>query len=188
MSDRFVTVASYALMPEAQMARNFLEAEGVPAFLAGEETASTLTGLGLGEVHLQVRDQDAARAASLLASVAAQATLDEDWEAQAEKGLFLCSLCGMALGRRTGTCPACGTANDRITTDRCDTWTASPRRPSPAPQGTTSEQVQEETPRPVTDRAAGPAEPDVASQARRGCAVVLVALLVVLFWLMAGIP
>src|SRR4051794_31664637 len=94
MSDRLVTVASYTFAPEAQMARNLLEAEGVPAFLAGEMTAEVLVGVG-DEVHLQVREQDARRAVSILASVSGEAELDEDWEAQAVSGadIWPCPLC-----------------------------------------------------------------------------------------------
>src|SRR5262249_47731964 len=35
MSDRLVTVASFVFTPEAEMAKNLLEAEGIPAFIAG---------------------------------------------------------------------------------------------------------------------------------------------------------
>src|SRR5947209_2576738 len=61
MSDRLVIIASYASTPEAQMAKNLLEAEGIPAFLAGELSANVLTGvMGVsGEVRLQVRAEDA---------------------------------------------------------------------------------------------------------------------------------
>ena len=128
MSDHFVTVASFAFTPEAQMAKNLLEAEGIPAFLAGELAANVLTNAA-GEAHLQVREQDAQRAVRLLASASAQASLDHDWETQAERGVWTCPLCGTAYALGDNVCPACGTSNPGITTDRGATWT-DPRRRS----------------------------------------------------------
>jgi hypothetical protein len=184
MSDRFVTIASFAFPPEAQMAKNLLESEGIPAILSGEMTATTLTGvLGqAGEVHLQVRDQDAGRAVSLLASVSAQASLDEDWETQAEAGLCVCSVCGMAVPRTESACPACGTPNERITTDRRNTWPAPARRPD-SEAVKKNDQVQASAPGPVNPEPAGTPEP-VPARGRSGCAVLLIALLVVPVWLL----
>src|SRR5437763_1072174 len=127
MANRFVTVASYAFTPEAQMAKNLLESEGIPVFLAGEMTAETLMGLG-DEVHLQVREQDARRAVSLLASVDA-GTLDEDWETKAERdaGVWTCPLCGTPVKKGFKVCPDCQTPNEHITTDRRDTFPSASR-------------------------------------------------------------
>src|SRR2546423_10275041 len=98
MSDRLVTVASFSVPYEADLARGLLETEGITAFLAGDMAASTLAGVGgpIGRVDLQVRETDAQRAAGILAVCAAEATLDEDWETQAEEGadVWVCSLCG----------------------------------------------------------------------------------------------
>jgi hypothetical protein len=182
MSDRFVTIASYASTPEAEMAKNLLETEGIAAFLAGEMTASTLTAFAgaAAEVRLQVREEDAARAVSLLATASAGATLDEDWEAQAERGLCVCSLCGMVIPVAESVCPACGTPSNRITTDRRDTWTKPPRRSDS--QGVTKiDQVQSGAPRPglgSTGQEAGAS----ASPAGKGCAVLLLALPLLAVW------
>src|SRR5947209_18448617 len=108
MSDRFVTVASYTFPPEAQMARNLLEAEGIPAVLANEMTGDAFAGMG-DPIHLQVKAADARRAVSALAAASAEAALDEDWEAQAEggAGVWPCPLCGGPVSNRLTVCPAC---------------------------------------------------------------------------------
>jgi hypothetical protein len=175
MSDRFVTIASYAWTPEAQLARNLLETEGIQAFLLGELTADALTGLA-GEAHLQVREQDAARATSILAAVSAKVSLDENWEAQAERGLCPCAVCGIAMQRGESVCPACGEPNTRITTDRTGTW-ASRARQHDAEGVKKSAQEQANAPRSTLPEAVEDAEPMVPAS-RAGCAVLLFALLV----------
>jgi hypothetical protein len=120
MSDRLVTIASFASTLEAQMAKNLLETEGIPALVGGELIAEAFSG-GAGEAQLQVRAQDAPRAVSLLADVAAKASLDDDWETQAERGLWTCPLCGTASPVGATACPACGTANSGIRTDPRET-------------------------------------------------------------------
>ena len=59
-----VTVAKYDLVPEAHLAKNLLEAEGIPAFL-DEEAASDMLHL-TGEVKLQVAADTAEEARSIL--------------------------------------------------------------------------------------------------------------------------
>ena len=183
MSDRFVTIASYAWTPEAQMAKNVLEAEGILAFLAGEMTSDALTGFvgQAAEVQLQVHEKDAARAAALLASVSAETSLDEDWESQAERGLCLCSLCGTAIPLEEGACPACGTANERITTARHDTRPG-PARRADAEMVKKSDQVQPQPPRPKLASAA-PGPDTGVPPARKGCALFL-ALPLLPLWLL----
>jgi Putative prokaryotic signal transducing protein len=181
MSDHLVTVASYASALEAQMAKNLLEAEGIPAFLAGEMTAEALSGIS-SEAHLQVRDRDARRAASILASVAAEAALDDDWETQAESGagVWACSLCGTPVSNRLTVCPDCQTPNHRIKTER--------RKPAPSPPSRpTSEAVQAgeqikaaPPPRPRQD---GEAPEPVASPHPWGCATLLALVALPALWL-----
>jgi hypothetical protein len=174
MSDRFVTVASYTYTPEAQLARNLLESEGIPAFLSGELAADALTGLA-GEARLQVREQDAPRATSILAAVSAKVSLDENWEAQAERGLTPCAVCGIAMQRAESVCPACGEPNTRITTDRRGTWASRPRPPE-ADAVKKSDQVQADVPRaalPEPGEDPAPTSPSPGA----GCSLVLLALL-----------
>lgn len=59
-----VTVAAYDLVPEAHLAKNLLEAEGIPAFLT-EEVATDMLHL-TGEVKLQVPAEHAAEARAVL--------------------------------------------------------------------------------------------------------------------------
>jgi hypothetical protein len=59
-----VTVAAYDMVPEAHLAKNLLEAEGIPAFLT-EEVASDMLHL-TGEVKLQVAEEYAEQARAIL--------------------------------------------------------------------------------------------------------------------------
>jgi hypothetical protein len=183
MADRFVTVASYVSAVEAQMAKNFLEAEGIHVFLAGAMTAETLVGLG-DEVHLQVRQRDARRAVSLLAIAAAEASLDDDWETQAEQGagVWTCPLCGTPVSKNVNVCPACQTPNESITTDRRDTWAGSSRPREVAAGEKPSEQVQGEAPRPAPRSA--DEKPEAAPAQGAGCAVVVIVWVALKLWLL----
>jgi hypothetical protein len=117
MSDRFVTVNTYSLPYEAELARNMLQAEGIEAVIGGDLTGSLLP---LGEIQLQVREADAARAAGILAEQAAQATLAEDWETRAESGagVWTCSLCGEPVPQNATICMSCQTPRDAIRVGR----------------------------------------------------------------------
>jgi hypothetical protein len=59
-----VTVAAYDMVPEAYLAKNLLEAEGIPAFL-DEATASDMLHL-TSEVKLQVAAKHAEQARAVL--------------------------------------------------------------------------------------------------------------------------
>jgi hypothetical protein len=181
MSDRFVTVASYTFPPEAQMAKNLLEAEGIPAVIAGEMTGDILVGMG-DPIHLQVRAVDARRAVSILAVVASEAGLDDDWEQRAESGagVWVCSLCGAPVGTGATACPACGTPRTGIQTgDR------SPSRP-PSEAIQARDQVTASAPPPPRDRIISDAPSSRADEhdgpapqgprPSLGCAVLFVAL------------
>jgi hypothetical protein len=108
MSDRLVTVATFALDGEAQLARNLLEAEGIPAALGGEMSAALIPG----QIRLEVRADDAPRAVALLAAV----SLDKDWERQAARGVWTCSVCGDATAEGQAVCSTCATPRDAIRT------------------------------------------------------------------------
>jgi hypothetical protein len=117
MPGKFVTVMSFHLPYEAELARGLLEAEGITAFLAGDVAGSVLAGTGVvGEVHLQVDEADAQRAAGILAACQAEAALDEDWETQAERGagVWVCSLCGTPVSNHLPVCYSCATPRDAI--------------------------------------------------------------------------
>jgi hypothetical protein len=116
MPDKLVTVASYPTIHEAQLALGLLENEGITGFLAGAHGAAMLPAYGIQEVALQVWAEDALRAVGLLAAVAAQAELDDDWESQAEDGanVWICSLCGEPVSQRLEVCYSCQTPRDAI--------------------------------------------------------------------------
>lgn len=174
MSDHLVTVASFAFTTEAQLAKNLLESEGIPAFVAGALAADVLASAA-GEAQLQVRAQDAQRAVSLLADVAAKAELADDWETQAESGVWTCSLCGTAVRLGVTVCPACRTANPGITTDRRDVQTDLDRGPRGSDQVKKGDQIQGSRPQPLLPDTEGGREAR-APQGTAGCVVLILAL------------
>jgi hypothetical protein len=71
MSEGLVTVAVFVVVHEAEMARGFLESNGIDVFLADgamSRIASHLTPM-IGGIKLQVRQEDADRACELLSEV-----------------------------------------------------------------------------------------------------------------------
>jgi hypothetical protein len=115
MPENFVTVATYTLPYEAELARNLLGAEGIAAFVSGDLSGGLLP---TGEIRLQVAAEDAQRATAVLASQAA-ATLDSDWEEKAESdaGVWTCSLCGAPVSTQRTGCDSCQTPRDAIRAD-----------------------------------------------------------------------
>ncbi len=117
MADRFITVATFHNNFEAQLAKNLLENEGIECILGGALASAMLFG-GLAApdpIVLQVREEDAKRAAGALAAVEA-ARLDEDWEQQAESGagVWICSICGEPISNRLTICHSCQTPREGI--------------------------------------------------------------------------
>src|SRR5258706_14063700 len=64
--ERFVTVATYVLPWEAQLAKARLESEGIAALVADENAAGIYGANAIGGIKLRVREEDADRAADLL--------------------------------------------------------------------------------------------------------------------------
>ncbi len=121
MAENFVTVATFHRSFEAQMAKNLLESEGIPSIVSGEITADMLPlgqGGAKGQIDLQVRSDDAQRAAVILAEVAA-AKVEGNWEEQSESGagVWICSICGEAISNRLSMCYACQTPREGIRAD-----------------------------------------------------------------------
>jgi hypothetical protein len=71
MADKTVLIARFGDTVEAEMAKNRLEAEGIPAFLGSEATGGLFAGLGhaFGGIALHVREVDWERAARLLQEI-----------------------------------------------------------------------------------------------------------------------
>jgi hypothetical protein len=182
VSDPFVTVATYSVELEAQMAKNLLQTEGIEAVLAGNLISGTLAGISAmgDQIVLQVRAGDAQRAVAVLASVTAHATLDEDWEDQAERAGWTCSLCGSPVAHGLAVCPSCQTPRDSIRTGRSGATDDTQLPPGPRRTGAgiqKSGEVRAEppppSPPPVEDAAETPAPAKPA-----GC-LTLLALLTV---------
>ncbi len=67
MPDKLITIATYDSVAEAGLVRSRLEAEGIPAFLADEESMGlNFIGFAIGGVKLQVLERDAEHARILL--------------------------------------------------------------------------------------------------------------------------
>lgn len=68
MSDKIVTLAMFHDPMAAEMARNRLAADGIPAMVTGDTAGGLFGGMGgaFGMVHLQVAETNLARAARIL--------------------------------------------------------------------------------------------------------------------------
>ena len=79
MNDELIDIARFASANEAAVARNALEAAGIPAFLDGDTTATWLWYIGsaLGGVKLFVRSSDVDRARAILLHDDADDTSEE---------------------------------------------------------------------------------------------------------------
>jgi hypothetical protein len=175
MTDKFVTVQTFHQSFEAQLAKNLLETEGIDAMLSGELTADMLPlgqAGGSDQIVLQVHEDDAQRAAGVLAVVAA-AKLDADWEEQAESGadVWICSICGEPISNGLSICYSCETPREGIRAGTPRDRQAIQQQPATPPTG---EEVQKrdeithtESPPPVA--APAPLEPgeraDVSEEA-----------------------
>jgi hypothetical protein len=112
MPDKLVTIASQLTAQEAHLAKNSLEAEGITAFLADEESDNML-GLVVGfvkGVKLLVAEPDVERAADILTTLAgkpADAPVDERLATTRT-----CPVCGEAFEPDCDYCPKCGPPAD----------------------------------------------------------------------------
>ena len=76
---RMVTFKKYLVLSQAERDKSLLEAAGIPAFLAGENSASAGYGTVLGELRLQGRETDADRARRVLDEHEGFAPLPDDF-------------------------------------------------------------------------------------------------------------
>jgi hypothetical protein len=154
--DQLVTVATYTLPYEAELAKNLLEAEGIRALVGGDLSGGLLASF---QVQLQVPEEDAPRASAILAAQAA-AALDEDWEDRAEAGVWTCSLCGEPVPEEQSVCRSCRTPRDAIRANRPPSLlqTDAPSPPSDAIQA--RDQVRATVPPPSAPLPSVEVEPD----------------------------
>jgi putative signal transducing protein len=80
--EELVTIARFTNQPELDIARGFLESEGIPSWAPEEHLVGSTGGLyaiGVGGMRLQVRSRDAARATKLIEDIdeAASPSLNE---------------------------------------------------------------------------------------------------------------
>lgn len=85
--DELVTIARFTTQPELDIARGFLESEGIPSWAPEEHlVASTggLYGIAVGGMRLQVKASDAERASKLIEEIdeASSPSLHEDPDKQ----------------------------------------------------------------------------------------------------------
>src|SRR5882672_733369 len=73
------TLRKYLDVVKAEMDKSLLEAAGIPAFIAGENSASIGYGSILAEVHLQVQDADVDRARQVLQDNQEATPLSDDF-------------------------------------------------------------------------------------------------------------
>jgi hypothetical protein len=132
VADKYVIVAKFTFPYEGELAKNLLQNEGIESFLSGELSADALSAIS-DQVLLQVHEQDAQRAASILA--AHQASLDDDWEERAEQGpdVWVCSLCGAPVSNSLSVCVGCQTPREGIRADRPSSPTHFQRAPAAPP-------------------------------------------------------
>jgi hypothetical protein len=157
MSDKFVTVQTFNNSFQAQLAKNLLENEGIESMVSGELAQDVMLGTGLHQIALQVHEDQAQRAAGILAAVEADAELDDDWEEQAQSGVWVCTICGEPISNRLSVCYSCQTPREGIRATAPRGSTAIQPDPSTLPTG---EEVQK---RDVIARAPAPAPVPIPS-------------------------
>lgn len=83
MSEELVTIATFSMAIEADLARAKLESEGIECFLADEHTVTVnwLYSQAVGGVKLQVKEADAQRAIGVLK----ESRITKDIENQADE-------------------------------------------------------------------------------------------------------
>jgi Putative prokaryotic signal transducing protein len=82
MNEPLTTVATFSTPVEAELARNRLEEQGIPAIVMDAETVGLFQmGGAFGSVKLQVPESDARRARRILAVRASRAEREEDYSA-----------------------------------------------------------------------------------------------------------
>jgi hypothetical protein len=76
---RMVTIKRYLVPSQAGLDKSVLDAEGIPAFVADENSAALVYGTVLGGVRLQVQDEDVDRAREILSKLDESNPLPDDF-------------------------------------------------------------------------------------------------------------
>jgi hypothetical protein len=121
MSEKLVTVARFDTPFEARIAKNRLEAEGIPAFLGDEESVGNLwhLGMALGGVKLLVSDDHIQKAMDLLTALPEDEMAEADHvsdkgetDAEAIQEAWTCPECGNRVTADQGFCTYCSSSGD----------------------------------------------------------------------------
>ena len=126
MSDELRTVARYNTPIEADLARNRLEAAGIQAFVADEQTIGWLWHLGtaLHGIKVQVRESELVRATEILDEVAEPPAEGESLRP------WVCPKCGQCVESDFAVCWSCGTTVEGIEDPEFQPAGVSPPEPS----------------------------------------------------------
>ena len=109
MSGQLVTVATFPTPVEAELARQRLQRDGIPACLGDEQTGTVLglTTGGLSSVKVLVSATDRDRAETILASTEHLRAANDE-----EVGTWPCPQCGAEVSAEFDVCWSCGTSVD----------------------------------------------------------------------------
>lgn len=113
------TVGNYGTPQEAAIARGILRDNGIPAFVQGSETATTLfyVGTALGGVRLDVPESRAEEAERLLSEKFDNADVIPAWTcpkcgAEVDAGFGICWQCSAAYSDVTSAAPTAGSPRE----------------------------------------------------------------------------
>jgi hypothetical protein len=115
MAEPTVAIADFRDPLEAALARNRLEAEGIPAFLVDASAAGVFSGMGIAAVKLHVPERDLARARAILASpgedpLMRRMSADIPLPMETAPAWTYCHGCGSEVSTEFDNCPSCGKA------------------------------------------------------------------------------
>ncbi len=108
MAVELVTIERFPAVPDAEAARDLLTDQGIPAFLADEQTINVnwLLGNAIGYIKLQVPSDQVEEARSVLREQQGVARLRR--RGPEEGGATACLACGAAIPPNQKDCPSCG--------------------------------------------------------------------------------
>jgi Putative prokaryotic signal transducing protein len=114
--EKYVVVAAFTFLEEAQIACGRLEAEGISARVTSDVPSAFYGFSGMGRVELYVPTSDAERAAGILAECMHEEEFDADpiRSPEKQKPIWVCSLCGDAVSVEETVCSACGTSREAL--------------------------------------------------------------------------
>src|SRR5262249_49246243 len=108
MADDLATIATFRFLYEAELAKKFLEEEGIASYIADGETINMdwLLGTALGNIKLQVATSDAEKATETMAKW--PKPRDRSVEQEAGVDTLRCLSCGKRMLEEQLQCEECG--------------------------------------------------------------------------------